>query len=165
MDPACLPYPAAGLQTLSCPMSQIGSAPRWAGDGMARCMNSSTARQARARRRSSPAQRMARRMLGPTAVGIMGAPAALRLVPWARCGVGHQQFWPDLGSRPSMIQLKHPGVHGQDDLGQLHSPMRWSPAAQFADFGIRLRPVVSNFVICRAAIRRAWQRLPLSIPV
>ena len=49
-----------------------------------RCMNSSTAWQAWLRRRSSPAQRMAWRMLVADNCGIMRAHSAeVRLVPWA----------------------------------------------------------------------------------
>lgn len=47
--------------------------------------NSSTAWQAKARRRSSPAQRIAWRMMAADSGGIMRAhSAAVRLVPWAR---------------------------------------------------------------------------------
>lgn len=50
-----------------------------------RCMNSSTASQACARRRSSPAQRIAWRMHVAESWGIMRAHStAVRLVPWAR---------------------------------------------------------------------------------
>ena len=70
-----------------------------------------------ARRRSSPAQRMpARRMLvadscGDHARALGGAQTG---AVGQDAGIAISSSWPDLGSRPSMIQLKRTlGVHGQ----------------------------------------------------
>ena len=135
---ACLPYPPAGLQAHHVRRGQIGSAPCRC-DGMAlHELQHRLAGQGQTSLIASPAHGLAdaggrqlrdhARALGRRQAGAVREDA----------GVGHQQFLARSGLAPEHDPAEaHLGVHGQDDLGQLHlADALVKPAAQFGDFGV-----------------------------
>jgi hypothetical protein len=106
-------------------------------------MNSNTAWQAWARRRSSPAQPAhgladaGGRQLRDHARAFGRRQArAVRQDP----GVGHEQFLPGSRFTPEHDPAEsHLGIHGQDHLGQLHlADALIEPSPQLDDFGVLL---------------------------
>jgi len=103
-----------------------------------RCMNVSTAPQASASRvrllpSASPAGRQVRTLRDHAS----GLGSRERRAVGQDPGVDHEQLMGDRGSRPSMIQLnRHVGIDGENQLGQLRSPIRRSRAVRsFATSG------------------------------